>query len=194
MMNRCVVVALAAIACGCKPAAPSAPAEPPVPVAASQEAPPPKDATGAREKRFEGLTLTIPADWTEQAPASEFIQAEYTLTGPGGPARLTMSSAGGGLEANLERWRGQFTRGPNDPPPQQETIPVGGADAVLIELVGTFRDGLGGGGEKPNWCMLGAIIPTGPANFFIKLTGPRETVVEHRNAIRQLVTSARRDR
>ncbi len=51
--------------------------------------------TEAKERSFEGITVTIPAGWEERAPASEFIQAEYRLNGPGGTARLTMSSAGG---------------------------------------------------------------------------------------------------
>jgi hypothetical protein len=146
----------------------------------------------AKERVFEGITVTVPAGWEERTPASEFIQAEYRLTGPGGPARLTMSSAGGGMDANIDRWRGQFTRGPDDPAPQEETITIGGEPARLIELHGTFRDGFGGGAPQPKSTMLGAVIPTGPANFFVKLTGPRETVAEHREAFRTLVTTARK--
>jgi hypothetical protein len=150
-------------------------------------------AAAPRVKQFQGISVTIPGGWIEQPPASEFIQAEYQLNGPGGPARLTLSSAGGGLDANLERWKGQFLTGPDDPPPQQDTIGIAGRDAVLLEVTGQFQDQFSGGGPQPNWSLLGAVIPTGPANFFLKLTGPRETVAEHRDAFRRMVETARLD-
>lgn len=97
------------------------------------------------------------------------------------------------MDANIDRWRGQFTRGVDDPAPQEETITIGGEPARMIELHGSFRDGFGGGAPQPKSTMLGAVIPTGPANFFVKLTGPRETVAEYREAFRTLVTTARKD-
>ncbi len=184
---------------GCEPGPSRSPKEPPVPTAPAMPtttSPTENDSVGAgstepTEKAFQGIKLTIPAGWEERVPANDVIQAEYRINAPSGAVRVTMSSAGGGMEANIQRWRGQFTRGPNDPEPQQETVTIDGQEAILIELVGTFRDGFGGGGEQRNHCMLGAVIPTGPANFFVKMTGPREAVVEQREAFRQLVTAAR---
>jgi hypothetical protein len=147
--------------------------------------------TKPTEKRFEGITLTIPAGWEERPLASEFVQAEYQVPGDGGPARMTLSSAGGGIEPNLERWQGQFQRGPDDPAPARTAIAVDGVEAVLIELHGTFSDGFRGGDPQRNWSMLGAIIPTGPANFFLKLTGPKETIAARREEFRAVVSSAR---
>lgn len=183
--------------CGEKPSGTPSPPVPTAPAAATTSTTSATNDAGtvlaeAKERVFEGITVTVPAGWEERTPASEFIQAEYRLTGPGGPARLTMSSAGGGMDANIDRWRGQFTRGADDPAPQEETITIGGEPARLIELHGTFRDGFGGGAPQPKSTMLGAVIPTGPANFFVKLTGPRETVAEHREAFRTLVTTARK--
>ncbi|HUQ68732.1 MAG TPA: hypothetical protein VM165_04370 [Planctomycetaceae bacterium] len=148
---------------------------------------------GPTEKRFQGIALTVPAGWTEKPPASEFLQAEFQLTGAGGIARLTMSSTGGGLEANLDRWRGQIQPGSNDPAPQEETVRVGDRDAVIVELTGQFQDQMSSGGTRSEWTLLGAAIPTGPAHFFLKLTGPRKSVAEHRDAFRQMVATARLD-
>lgn len=147
-----------------------------------------------RDREFPGITLTIPAGWEERPRSSDMIHAEYQLDGPAGVARLTLSSTGGGLEANLERWRNQFQRQPDDPAPQQTAITVDGKPAMLIELWGTFHDGFRRDGHQPDWSMLGAAIPTGPAHFFVKLTGPRETVAVHREAIRNLVLTARLQR
>lgn len=184
---------------GCESAGPPVNSEPPVPTAPAISSPTTsadRNASGSvstepTEKVFEGITLTIPAGWEEHAPPNDIIQAEYHLTAPTGSIRVTMSSAGGSKEANIQRWRGQFTRGANDPEPQEETVAIDGEEAILVELVGTFRDGFGGGGEQRNHCMLGAVIPTGPANFFVKMTGPREAVLEHREEFRILVSTAR---
>ncbi len=182
---------------GCSESPGSNSVDPPIPTAAAL---PGKDVptetsgtvlTEAIEKRFEGITLTIPAGWEERPVASEFIQAEYRVTGETGPARMTLSSAGGTVDANLERWQGQFQRGPNDAAPERDTVSVDGVEASIIELNGTFTDGFSKDGPQRNWCMLGAIIPTGPANFFLKLTGPRETVAAHRDEFRGMVKSAR---
>ena len=104
---------------------------------------------------------------------------------------MTLSSAGGGVEANLERWQGQFQPGPNDASPERTTVTVDGVEATIIELHGTFTDGFRGGEPQASWAMLGAIIPTGPANFFLKLTGPQATISDHRDEFRAMVTSAR---
>ena len=141
---------------GCESAGPPMNSEPPVPIAPAISSPTsPADrnasdsvSTEPTEKVFEGITLTIPAGWEEHAPPNDIIQAEYHLTAPAGSIRVTMSSAGGSKEANIQRWRGQFTRGPNDSEPQEETVVIDGEEAILVELVGTFRDGFGGGGEQ----------------------------------------------
>lgn len=184
---------------GCEPSSSSKP-EPPVPVAPAMPTASTPAETVPQEgnllaapttKSFQGIKLTIPAGWEERPAASEFIQAEYRIPSPEGNIRVTFSSAGGGKEANVERWRGQFSRGTDDPEPQQETVVIDGQEAILVELFGTFRDGFGGTGEQRNWCMFGAVIPTGPVNFFVKMTGPRKAVTGQREAFRELVTTAK---
>lgn len=185
--------------CGCESAGPATTSEPPVPTAPAIPSTPSTTAADSTapvatkpvEKVFQGITLTIPAGWEERPPPNDIIQAEYRITSEAGPIRVTMSSSGGSTDANIQRWRGQFTRGADDPEPQEETVTVGGEEARIVELVGTFRDGFGGSGEQRNHCMLGAVIPTGPASFFIKMTGPRAAVLGHRDAFRTLVTTAK---
>lgn len=144
------------------------------------------------ERQFPGLTITIPAGWEERPLTSDVLHAEYRRPADSGPARVTLSSARGGVAANLERWKGQFRRGPDDAAATETTVDVDGAEAVLIELHGTFTDGFSGGGPQPDWAMLGAVIPlTGDSLFFIKLTGPRETIATARNEFQTLLTTAR---
>lgn len=194
MSLRAFLVGTVVLIGGCQEAAP--PAVSPVPVAkpvpaSGSPADQPAVTTEATEKHIAGVTLTIPVGWEERPPASEFIQAEYRLSGDAGPARLTMSSTGGGVAANLERWYTQFTRAADDPQPWQSTVMVEDVEATILELTGTFRDGFSGEPPKSNWSLLGAAIPTGPATFFVKLTGPRETVADRRDEFLQLIKTAR---
>ena len=162
--------------------------EVPIPMAKSFEVEivPGASASSAKTEPYEasvgGFKFTVPADWQKQPPKSDVLLGEFSLTGEGGPARLTLSSAGGGIEANVERWRGQFSRGPNDPEPRQSEITFDGQKGTLVELSGTFTDMFSGGNPNKNWRMLGAAVPLGPTNFFIKLTGPQATVTAQREA------------
>lgn len=138
-----------------------------------------------------GFKFLVPADWQQQPPQSDVLLGEFTIPGEGGPARLTLSSAGGGTEANLERWRGQFSRGPNDAEPRQSEITFAGQKGTLIELSGTYTDMFSARNPGKNWRMLGVAAPIGPINFFVKLTGPQATVAAQRDAFVMFVESAK---
>ena len=92
----------------------------------------------------------------------------------------------------MNRWRGQFQPGPNDPESKESQITVSGKDVTLLELHGTFSDMFGGGAPKSNWQLLGAAIPIDAENnYFVKLTGPTETVSAHREEFLKFIESAR---
>jgi hypothetical protein len=173
------------------------PAEVPVSMAPELENANSKSA-GSSSKKSEpydvtvaGFRYTVPADWEEQPPKSQFVLGEFAIPGEGGTARLTLSSAGGGIEANVERWRGQFKPGPNDPAPQESEITFDGKPGTLVELAGSYTDMFGGGAPSNNWQMLGVAVPMGPTNYFIKLTGPASTVTPRRDEFLKFVESAR---
>lgn len=145
-------------------------------------------------KSMAGYRFTVPADWEAQPPKSEFVLGEFSIPGEGGPARLTLSSAGGGIEANLDRWRGQVQRGPKDPEPRESEIEFDGTKGTLLELAGTYSDMFSGGSPTRDWRMLGVAVPIGGTNYFLKLTGPAGTVDPRRDEFVKFVTSARSDR
>lgn len=168
------------------------PTEPPVQVAAPSGTPEATTtAAGPRERTVGGVRVTIPEGWEDVPLKSDMLLAEFKLQGDAGPGRLTLSSAGGGVEANIARWRGQFVPGADDPAAVENEITVDGKPAVVVELYGTFQDGFGGGGPKPASAMLGAVLPTKASNFFIKLTGPRETINTHKEAFLNFVQSVK---
>ena len=197
-LNRVLfVVGLAIVGCTEQPK--PAP-EVPVPVAKSLgvEIVPGAAGSSAKTEPYEasvgGFKFMVPADWHEQPPKSQFVLGEFSLTGEGGPARLTLSSAGGDLDSNIERWQGQFRRGPNDPEPRQSEITFDGQKGTLVELFGTYTDMLNANNPGKNWRMLGVAVPIGPTNFFVKLTGPQSTVTAQREAFVKFVESAKADK
>lgn len=194
-LNRVLFVVGFAIV-GCTEPPKPAP-EVPVPVAKSLgvEIVPGASSSQAKTEPYEatvgGFQFMVPAGWQEQPPKSQFVLGEFSLTGEGGPARLTVSSAGGGIEANLERWRGQFSRGPNGPEPRESEITFDGQKGTLLELSGSYTDMFGGGQPSRDWRMLGVAVPMGPTNVFVKLTGPQATVTDQRAAFLRFVESAK---
>jgi hypothetical protein len=103
-----------------------------------------------------------------------------------------MSTAGGGTRGNVDRWKDQFRRGPQDPEPSESDLMVAGKAATLVEARGTFQDMMDKNREKPNWQLVGIAIPIDPDhNYFVKLTGPRDTVSAKRDEFLKVVESAR---
>ena len=147
-----------------------------------------------RDVTVAGVKYSVPADWEEQPRKSDFVLGEFSIPGEGGAARLTLSSAGGGIEANVERWRGQFNRGPDDPEPKESEITFDGKPATLVELAGTYSDMFGGGAPNKSWRMLGVAVPLGTTNYFVKLTGPAKTVTPRRDEFLKFVESAKMEK
>ncbi len=193
-------LALMGFACVSCTERPQAAPEVPVPVAKAivSEA---TSATATGEAKTEpyeasvgGFKFMVPVGWQEQPPKSEFVLGEFSLPGSAGAARLTVSSAGGGIAANLERWRGQFSRGPHDPEPQESEVTFDGQKGTLIELSGSYTDMFGGGKPSRDWRMLGVAVPMGSTNVFVKLTGPQATVTDQREAFVKFVGSAKAEK
>jgi hypothetical protein len=85
---------------------------------------------------------------------------------------------GGGVEANIDRWIGQFEQPDGKPSAERakrQTETVDGIPVSMIDLNGTYKGGgptMGATAPKTGYRLLGAIA-TGPqAGIFFKLTGP----------------------
>ena len=132
--------------------------------------------TSASSERVEidGLKFAIPANW-EKVELSQMqmgmISARYKLSNAP-DATLTLSRSGGGIAANIDRWRGQFEQ---SRPEVLETIRIADTDSSMIDLEGRFS---GGFGQPPqdNWRMIGIIVPLSAQGYFIKLTGPTDQI------------------
>jgi hypothetical protein len=134
----------------------------------------------------------VPDGWrqAELTPAQQgFVDARFEIPAYGDDVKLTLSTIGGGVQANIERWIGQF-QAPDGITPQSESFEVDGVPVTVVDLRGEFQ-GMGQS-PQPGWRMLGAAFDGDPRDFYIKLTGPERDVAELSADFRAFVTSARR--
>lgn len=146
-----------------------------------------------------GYTLEAPAGWQRVQPKSGMIETEFAVPAAQGAAagRMTVMGAGGSIEANIDRWCGQFSQPDGSSTRDKtttKTFKVAGCEVTMVDIAGTFKDMPGGpfaGGaavERPDYRMLAAIVSTpGQGNYFLKLTGPRATIAGHEEAFRKMV-------
>lgn len=143
------------------------------------------------------VRLTAPDAWTRNQPRSEFIHAEFALLrseGDSADGRLTVSTAGGSIEDNVNRWRGQFSKQLDKE--SQEQIKVQDVEVTLVDYSGTYNDQRGPFAplaETPNYRMLGAIFPVDGQLHFIKLYGPEKTIADRAEEFRGFVQSLQLD-
>lgn len=146
------------------------------------------------------IQFKAPGNWTKKKPANNIIEAEFSIAPAEGdeiPGRLTAMGAGGEIEANIERWKGQFTAAPGgDVLAKKETLQIADQKVHWVDLSGTYKDSPGGpfaGGKtimREKYRMLGVIIETKKAgNYFLKFYGPQATVTANEKAFRSMVES-----
>ncbi len=165
------------------PPVPAPAAGPPAAAPAALAASPPAATGGAaREVQIGPLKLTAPEGWIAQPANPQFgVLAAFGLPrveGDSEDARLTVSTVAGDLGQNLTRWQGQFKE---SPPVAPVVVDVAGMKVVTVRLAGTLKAGgpfMGGGAEKPNSKMWGAVLelPGQPQKVFLKATGPAKSM------------------
>jgi len=130
-----------------------------------------------------GVEWKTPGRWVEEM-ASGMRLATYVVPAPGAggePARCAVyyfgPGQGGGIDANIERWIGEFE---NPGTPKRRNYDVHGIKVAQVELSGTYmaHAGMGEGatGAASGWTLLGAIAEGPEGAVFFKLTGPAATV------------------
>ena len=151
-----------------------------------------------------GASLEAPATWKRVQPKSGMVETEFSIPsegkaadgGPLPPGRMTVMGAGGSVEANIERWCGQFSQpdgGSTKDKSSTKTLKVAGRDVTLVDIVGTYKDSPGGpfaGGQaidRPEYRMLAAIVEGPDGNYFLKFYGPAATVEKHADGFRKMI-------
>lgn len=146
--------------------------------------------------RFGVLVLTPPQGWTRKAPQSSFVQGEFALPRAAGDetdGRLTLSVAGGSVEANIDRWKGQFKKLVSAP--TQEQMDVAGMKITVVDMAGEYTDQRGPQAPavtRADYRMIAAIIPIDGELHFIKVVGPQKTLEAHKTEIQVFIRSVKR--
>jgi hypothetical protein len=152
-----------------------------------------------------GLRWTAPASWKAGA-ARPMRAATYSIplaAGDQGVAECVVNyfgpGQGGGVDANIERWKGQVLGPDGKPAAAKIDKRTGrGVPITLIDATGTYI-GMGGpmtGGSPPaaGYRLLGAIAEGPGGSVFFKLTGPAKTIAAHQKNFEQLLTSIQVDK
>jgi hypothetical protein len=134
-----------------------------------------------------GLSWTAPAGW--KSKPQQMRAANYVIPAAGGDGEdgecgvyFFGAGQGGSVEANVQRWIGQFRApggGPADGLAKRSSETINGVKVTTVDVTGTYmfkafpmaREAT----PKPGYRMLAAIAegPEGP--IFFKLTAPKAT-------------------
>jgi hypothetical protein len=151
-----------------------------------------------------GLRWTAPATWKAEA-ARPMRAATYTIplaTGDQGAAECVVNyfgpGQGGGVDANIDRWRGQVLGADGKPATAKIDKRTGrGVPITVIDSTGSYT-GMGGpmGGSKPaaGYRLIGAIVEGPGGSVFFKLTGPAKTIAAQQKNFEQLLASIQVDK
>ena len=168
----------------------------------AEEEPEPTQEIEAYERR---LRLTLPERWKRVKPRNNLIEIEFavprleedkeTPEEERVRGRLTMSSAGGSIDANMRRWIGQFRLGRDadgKDAMRRDAKRLRGAVAHTLDIAGTFFDSprgpLGPKIERSDYRMLSAIVEVeGAGRYFIKFYGPQDLVEENAEAFDAMI-------
>ena len=145
------------------------------------------------------LLLPVPGGWKVVKPRTNIIKHEFSIPpvkGDKEPGRMTIMAAGGGVEANIDRWVGQFQTAEGKPLGEDAKKitkkKMGDVELHVVDLTGDFNDSMRGPFgpkvKRPGYRMLAAIIPLEKnGTWFIKFYGPIATVESQEKAFAKML-------
>jgi hypothetical protein len=133
----------------------------------------------------------VPAGWKE-IPGGGFLVAKFQIAGTDGAqaaVNVSMSAGdGGGLAANVNRWRGQLGLTPlglNELNLQMQTLDVANGKAMFIDMNGTDAR------TQQKARLFGAVVPQEKQTWFYKLMGDEKVVAREKDAFTKFVQNAK---
>src|SRR5262249_2250842 len=143
-----------------------------------------------KEVELDGLKSKVPDTWKPVETKSEMRAAQFTIPKVEGDDRdgelvvfFFGKGSGGGVEANVERWKKQITPPEGkkiDDVMKSESDKVGEVKVTVVDLQGTYQGTAFNPNQKadkiPNARMIGVVFesPNGP--YYFKLVGPTKTI------------------
>jgi hypothetical protein len=140
----------------------------------SEQPPGPTDAGQSLEPTYD-----VPSPWNQVAPGA-MQKARFEVAAGGQEAEISISTAGGELLANVNRWRGQVQLGPIDQDQLLDSarrIDLGDTRGAYFQLVGSKRT------------ILGVVAPVQGEFWFVKLAGDNDLAERERERFERFVRS-----
>jgi hypothetical protein len=151
--------------------------------------PPPREKPDKEPQPAASLPLTYqtPPGWKEVTANDGISLAVFQIEeGNKMPARVTISAAGGGSAANVNRWRAQVGLEPVSESQIQKDlrpIDVGGSEGQYVDLTGPESAG--------GFRILAVMVPKENVTWFFKMRGPADLVGRQKSAFESFVGSVR---
>lgn len=127
-----------------------------------------------------GITLDVPATWKQEQPTSSMRLAQFTVPGEVEMVVFHFGAQGaGGVEANIQRWVGQFAEDGRDVKRSQGTSPQG--DFIRVAITGTYNAPIGPPmlrktEPRPGSQVIAVILKAKDGDYFLKCSGPQAAV------------------
>ncbi len=136
---------------------------------------------------------SVPAVWRSRAPSSSMRLAEFVAgaPAPGTPGAEVIvyffgPGQGGPVDANLARWKGQFSNPAGGPVTEVVTHEKSAFPLTVAEYRGTYARGVGMGSApeaaRPNHVLVAVVAETPKGTIFFQLFGPAAAVEAQRAA------------
>jgi hypothetical protein len=157
---------------------------------------------GRMAARRSALSWSLPAGWKAVRPSSSMRRAQMQIPGAEGATAGEMvvfhfPGMGGSINANVQRWVGQFKNPAGKPAFKTITAKrtINGLATTTVYHEGTYVSGSMMGGSttsRPDHALLAAIVETKAGPWFFKGTGPAKTMRAQRKAFETFVASIKR--
>lgn len=143
----------------------------------------------------------VPASWVAVSTTSSMRLAQYTIPAGDGSVGAEVvvyffgKGQGGNVDANLARWREQFSTPDGSPVYEKVARDSSGAFPVTVaEYRGTYARGIGAGdaaNAKTGQSLIAAIAETPRGTLFFQLFGATANAAAQRDALVQFVKALR---
>lgn len=152
-----------------------------------------------------GISWTAPASWKSlgEKPMRAATYAVTPAPGDADPAECAVyyfgPGQGGSVQANIDRWVGQFEQANGKPSKEVATIQkrtIHGLSVSTVDVSGSYG-GMGGPMaathvKKPGYRMLAAIVEAPQGAVFFKFTGPVKTVKANQASFEKMLDSVKK--
>jgi hypothetical protein len=153
----------------------------------------------AEEQTFKvgNTSFTRPAKWEWVEVTSSMRKAQLKVTDEKTKESAEVvffqfeSGPMGGVQANVNRWFGQFEEPRDKIHAKTEETTVGKTKVTYARAEGTYKSGMPGGTQepRPDYALEGAIFEAADGTVFVKMTGPKALVKASAADFRKMVES-----